>query len=81
MDTRIWSVLGACSVQGPVGVVGDGSMGHVIHVPKAERSVERADASVWGMLGGWGMWCPCVMSHILLMGCKGACRKNYRGTE
>lgn len=53
-------MLGACSVQRPVGLVGDGSMRRVIYVPSSERSV-----------GGVR-----VMRHIPCAGCKGEVEKD-----
>lgn len=54
-ETCSWYMLGACSVQQPVGLVGDGSVNRVIYVPSLERSI-----------GGVR-----VMRHIPCAGCKG----------
>lgn len=60
-EAHSWCVLGACSVEQPVGLVGDGSTRRVIYVPGAERSV-----------GGVR-----VMRHILCAECKGEVGKIF----
>lgn len=58
-ETCRWCV-GTCSVQWPVGLVGDGSMRRVIYVPSADRSVGSVR----------------VIRHILCAECKGEVGKD-----
>lgn len=80
----VWGLVRTCSTWRMLCAMARGlswgwKRGACDYVPKAKTSVQCAHASVSGPGQGWGVWCPCVMSHILRMGCKGEVGKSSGG--